>query len=158
MVGGKRIQTLFPGLGCHTGLASEEAAVTREKSHGVGSSSLGRLPEPVPRDGLATCSSPSCPLAYFQMFQEAACGVLSGSVSLGLLSCSFSFLCFSPIGHCSFIDKKMASFSVPLKLPNHSPLLRRSLEMLWPASHQGRAQTAGHLIRHFFTSNNATCF
>lgn len=65
----------------------------------------------------------------------------SGSVSLDLLSCGFSFLCFSPAGYRSFRDQKKkktttttTSCSSPSKLPAHSPFLRRSLAMFWPDS------------------------
>lgn len=120
-VGGKRIQTMFSCFSCHTRPASEGRCNNlKEKSQ--------RLLQP-PQAALRACAKrwlgtvlfPSCTLAYFQMFQAVAHGVLSGSVSLDLLSYGFSFLCFSPTGHHSFIDKKQKTknyiFLITFEIP-----------------------------------------
>ncbi|CAK7314529.1 hypothetical protein VULLAG_LOCUS18378 [Vulpes lagopus] len=90
-----------------------------------------------------------CPLACFQMFQAAARGVLSGSVSLDLLSCGFSPLCFSPAGYHSFRDEKRRLSPCFL---NCLPTVPFS-EDPWPCF----GQTAGYLIKYSFSSNNVNC-
>lgn len=152
--GGKRIQTMFSCFSCHARLASEGRCNNlKEKSQCLLQPPQAALRARAKR-WLGAVFFPSCTLAYFQMFQAAAHGVLSGSVSLDLLSYSFSFLCFSPTGRRSFIDKKKQKtyiFLITFKIPRPVSFS----EDPWKCFGQsitkgGRVRTAEHLIKCSF--------
>lgn len=95
-VGGKRFQAMFPCSGGHIRQASEGSCSNSGKSPRVSAPAPRAALRAHARTWLGALLLPSCALAYFQMFHAAACGVLSGSVLLDVLSCSFLSLCFPP--------------------------------------------------------------